>query len=175
RILCDLRRDADNIVGTSPICLIAMAFPFDSARRMPTTHAAPCWIDPRLRPHALTDKYCSSQRRETSPTVCLSLVHRKCAAQGKTHGRHVNEMNFSNGSHPDQLTASAPMLDGYCFTLNFGHATGASLHSHNVPLADGCSAANAVEQDYNHKPPTLFRVSAGYNGETVPGRLRANF
>src|SRR5215510_11350961 len=67
RILCDLRRDADNIVGTSPTCLIAIAFPFDSARRMPTTHAAPCWIDPRLRPHALTDKYCSSQRRETSP------------------------------------------------------------------------------------------------------------
>src|SRR5215475_14089299 len=40
----------------------------------------------------------------------------------------------ATGSHPDQLTASAPMLDGYCFTLNFGHATGASLHSHNVPL-----------------------------------------
>src|SRR5215510_4652006 len=52
QILCDLRRDADNIVGTSPTCVIAMAFPFDSARRMPTTHAAPCWIDPRPRPHA---------------------------------------------------------------------------------------------------------------------------
>jgi hypothetical protein len=29
------------------------------------------------------------------------------------------------GSHPDKLTASAPVLDRYCFTLNFGHASGA--------------------------------------------------
>ena len=27
------------------------------------------------------------------------------------------------------------MLDGYCFTLNFGHATGGSLHSHKVPIS----------------------------------------
>src|SRR6516165_7703046 len=52
QIRCDLHRDADNIAGTSPTCVIAMAFPFDSARRMPTTYAAPCWIDPRPRPHA---------------------------------------------------------------------------------------------------------------------------
>src|SRR5215471_18010902 len=42
RIPRDLRRDADNIVGTGPTCVIAMAFPFDSARRMPTTRVAPC-------------------------------------------------------------------------------------------------------------------------------------
>src|SRR5262249_24192128 len=52
RILCGLHRDADNLAGISPTCVIAMAFPFDSARRMPTTHAAPCWFDPRPRPHA---------------------------------------------------------------------------------------------------------------------------
>src|SRR5262245_4673733 len=34
---------------------------------------------------------------------------------------------------PDQLTASARVLHRYCFTLNFGHAVGASLHSRNVP------------------------------------------
>jgi hypothetical protein len=33
------------------------------------------------------------------------------------------------------------MLDRYCFILNFGHATGASLHSHNVPNA-GVSISN---------------------------------
>src|SRR5215472_7957529 len=48
RILCDLHRDADNLAGTSPTCVIVMAFPFDSARRMPTT----LWFDPRPRPHA---------------------------------------------------------------------------------------------------------------------------
>src|SRR5215470_2851831 len=40
RTLCDLHRDAENLAGTSPTCAIAMAFPFDSARRMPITHAA---------------------------------------------------------------------------------------------------------------------------------------
>src|SRR5215831_13624124 len=45
RLLRDLHGDADNLAGTSPTCVIAMAFPFDSARRMPTTHAAPCWFD----------------------------------------------------------------------------------------------------------------------------------
>src|SRR5262249_60547597 len=34
---------------------------------------------------------------------------------------------------PDQLPASAPMPDRYCFTLNFGHDSGGSLHSHYVP------------------------------------------
>ena len=39
---------------------------------------------------------------------------------------------FTQGrSHPDQLTAWALVLDRYCFTLNFGHATRTSLHSHN--------------------------------------------
>src|SRR5215470_4009390 len=52
RIPCDLHRDADNLAGTGPTCVMAMAFPFDSARRMPITHAAPCWFDPRPRPHA---------------------------------------------------------------------------------------------------------------------------
>ena len=28
------------------------------------------------------------------------------------------------------------MLDRYCFTLNCGHATGGSLHSHKVPGPD---------------------------------------
>jgi len=32
-------------------------------------------------------------------------------------------------------TASSPVLDRNCFTLNFEHATGASLHSHNLPIA----------------------------------------
>jgi len=27
------------------------------------------------------------------------------------------------------------VVDRYCFTLNFGHTTGASLHSHKVPQA----------------------------------------
>jgi hypothetical protein len=35
-----------------------------------------------------------------------------------------------NGLHPDQLAAPVLMLDHYCFTLNSGPATGASLHSH---------------------------------------------
>src|SRR5262249_45098535 len=54
RMLWPERRvaDADNLAGTSPTCAIAMAFPFDSAPRTPTTHAAPCWFDPRPRPHA---------------------------------------------------------------------------------------------------------------------------
>src|SRR5262245_26488704 len=43
---------------------------------------------------------------------------------------------FHAGSHPDQLTVSAPVLDRYCSTLNFGHATSASPHSHNVPAPD---------------------------------------
>lgn len=46
-------------------------------------------------------------------------------------------MGVSRSRHVrlDQLTASAPVFDGYCFNLNFGHFTGASLLSHNVPEA----------------------------------------
>jgi len=52
-------------------------------------------------------------------------------------------------SHPDQLTASAPVLDCYCFTLNFRHATGASLYSHNVPTT---VLSNATESNlFNHR------------------------
>src|SRR5262245_25829074 len=47
---------------------------------------------------------------------------------------------------PDQLPASAPMPDRYCFTLNFGHGSGGSLHSHYVPLADSCGAAKRPSQ-----------------------------
>ena len=53
-------------------------------------------------------------------------------------------MGVSRSRHVrlDQLTASAPVFDGYCFNLNFGHFTGASLLSHNVPHPDmGCSLA----------------------------------
>src|SRR5262249_25076143 len=73
--LYDVHRDADNIAGSSPTCVIAMAFPFGSARRMPTTYAAPCWIDPRPRPHAQRTTIVILQRRETSPSVCVSLLH----------------------------------------------------------------------------------------------------
>ena len=37
-----------------------------------------------------------------------------------------------SATDPDH--ASASVLDRYCFILNFGHATGASLQSHNVHL-----------------------------------------
>ena len=47
--------------------------------------------------------------------------------------RNVLTTARSAVAYPDQLTTSAPVVDRYCFTLNFGHATGASLHSHNVP------------------------------------------
>src|SRR5262245_5028849 len=55
---------------------------------------------------------------------------------------------------PDQLPASAPMPDRYCFTLNFGHNTGGSLHSHYVPFSDvsmrsklrGQKAWNSLDQ-----------------------------
>jgi len=42
------------------------------------------------------------------------------------------------------LTASARVLEPYCFTPNFGHVTGASLHSHYVPEADHCGAGRLI-------------------------------
>src|SRR6516225_2709022 len=56
-------------------------------------------------------------------------------------------------AHPDQLTTSAPVLDRYCFTLNFGHATGASLHSHNVPTSD---VSRCSKQRVKNAGPSLL-------------------
>jgi len=51
------------------------------------------------------------------PTLCARRI--SLAAS-----RWVRIGDARNGSsHPDQLIASAPVLDRYCFTLNFGHAT----------------------------------------------------
>src|SRR5262245_53595189 len=44
-----------------------------------------------------------------------------CAASDSNRIAHVG-----SGVTPDHLTGSKPVLDRYCFTFNFGHATGAS-------------------------------------------------
>src|SRR5215510_7194369 len=77
-------------------------------------------------------KECQSARRRAGigpPWLC-----RDVGIVGPLSGVPFFAVSFCCGSHPDQLTASVPVLDRYCFTLNFGHATGASLHSHNVPI-----------------------------------------
>src|SRR5215471_16687868 len=52
RIPCDLHRDADKPAETRPTRVVAMAFPLDSARRMPTLKRPLVGSTPRPRPHA---------------------------------------------------------------------------------------------------------------------------
>src|SRR5262245_16878513 len=89
RVLCDLHRDADNLAGTSPTCATAMAFPFDSARRISTTHAAPCFSP---RPHAqrtnnLVPKGKRPRRRFDSIYCIANALPREENARASPPGR----------------------------------------------------------------------------------------
>ena len=59
------------------------------------------------------------------------------------------------GSRPDQLPASAHIVDRYRFTLNSGPATGASFHSHKVPITVVSMCSNVCVQ--NRRIPCLHR------------------
>src|SRR5262245_7151491 len=63
----------------------------------------------------------------TLPTPEYQIIHAGHAAIAAP--QFAGSIEVPSGSRPDPLTASAPVLDRYCFTLNFGHATGPSTHA----------------------------------------------
>src|SRR5262245_37281227 len=62
------------------------------------------------------------------------------------------------------IAASAPLLDRYCFTLNFGHGTDSSLHSHKVPSG---RPAHLQQHAWNRTTPTQLPRRRGQSASNI--------